>query len=144
MHKGLVRKLKAQASAGKSEKISFENFDKLPAPVAKYFRLVLNDGQSVIRTAQLKLAVNSFRLELQKTGIKSEAVIHKIMLVLSIVCSAIKQQGGKTFGKAKASGQEISSSSTSQKFRQTKAKRTINKFTVLCLLLKSIRFYIFF
>jgi hypothetical protein len=48
----LIEKLKEQTSCIKPEKVSFNDFGKLPAPVAKYFRLVLKDGQPIIKTAR--------------------------------------------------------------------------------------------
>lgn len=50
----LIEKLSKKNSSVKPETVSFNNFDKLPAPVAKYFRLVLKEGQPIIQTARFK------------------------------------------------------------------------------------------
>ena len=52
--KHLVEKLNKENSSIKPEKVSFEDFDKLPAPVQRYFRLVLKDGQTHLKTVRLK------------------------------------------------------------------------------------------
>jgi hypothetical protein len=49
----LAQKLKQSASAGKTRIVSLKNFDNLPAPVARYFRFALKEGQPVIRTARI-------------------------------------------------------------------------------------------
>jgi hypothetical protein len=41
---------------GETKMISFKDFDTLPEPVAQYFRLVLKEGQSYIRSANLMQA----------------------------------------------------------------------------------------
>jgi hypothetical protein len=48
----LVEKLTAITQRG-AEKVSFKNFEQLPVPVANYFRRVLKEGQSIIRSARL-------------------------------------------------------------------------------------------
>lgn len=57
----MVEKLKQSASESETKTVSFKDFDNLPAPVARYFRLVLKEGQPVIRTARVKHA-GEFRL----------------------------------------------------------------------------------
>lgn len=52
--KRLIEIMSKENPSVKPEKVSFENFDKLPALVARYFRLVLKDGQPIIKTAQIK------------------------------------------------------------------------------------------
>ena len=49
----LVNQLKEQAAPMTSKRVSFEKFDSLPNPVARYFRLVLKDGQPIIKTASI-------------------------------------------------------------------------------------------
>ena len=52
-----VEELKrAAASGGKTKIISFADFEDLPAPVARYFRFALKEGQPIIRTARLRHA----------------------------------------------------------------------------------------
>lgn len=50
----LVEKLREKTLSVEPQTLSFKDFDKLPAPVAKYFRLVLKDGQPIIKTAQFE------------------------------------------------------------------------------------------
>ena len=52
----IVKKLKQSASKGKLETVSFKNFDTLPAPVARYFRFALKEGQPFIHTARISHA----------------------------------------------------------------------------------------
>ena len=46
----LVEKLKQSALTNGGKTVSFKDIDALPAPVARYFRLVLKEGQPFIRT----------------------------------------------------------------------------------------------
>lgn len=50
----LVEKLKQSASTNSERTISFKTFDSLPAPVGRYFRFALKEGQSLIRTARIR------------------------------------------------------------------------------------------
>ncbi len=50
----LVRKLVRGASQNEAAKISFENFDQLPVPVARYLRLVLKEGRPLVRSARIE------------------------------------------------------------------------------------------
>lgn len=50
----LIEQLGKSVLTGETKTISFNDFDLLPAPVARYFRLVLKDGQPIVRTAHLK------------------------------------------------------------------------------------------
>jgi hypothetical protein len=51
---GMIEQLKAAALASEPQTVSFKGFDTLPAPVARYFRLVLKEGQPFIRTARIQ------------------------------------------------------------------------------------------
>lgn len=50
----LVENMKRSASAKEATRISFKDFDKLPAPVARYLRFALKEGQPLIRTALIR------------------------------------------------------------------------------------------
>lgn len=50
----LVQKVKLSASTNGGTTISFNKFDDLPIPVAKYFRFALKGGQPLIRTARIR------------------------------------------------------------------------------------------
>ncbi len=50
----IVEKLMASAISGEPKTVSFKDFHLLPAPVAKYFRLVLKEGQPLIRAAHIQ------------------------------------------------------------------------------------------
>jgi len=49
----MVEKLKETPSGQEAKTVSFRNFDKLPAPVARYFRMALKDGQPLVRSARV-------------------------------------------------------------------------------------------
>lgn len=50
----MVEKLNdAPPTRHESKKVSFKNFDHLPAPVVRYFRMALKDGQSLVHTARV-------------------------------------------------------------------------------------------
>lgn len=51
-----VEKLKTSVSTGGARRVSFEDFDSLPAPVARYFRFALKDGQPSVRAARIRHA----------------------------------------------------------------------------------------
>lgn len=51
-----VEKLKKSATEEATKTVSFKDFDNLPAPVARYFRFALKDGQPVVCTAKIKHA----------------------------------------------------------------------------------------
>src|SRR5438105_2753753 len=48
----LIDALVRQPPSFSSTRVAFESFDHVPAPVARFFRRVLRDGQPVIRTAR--------------------------------------------------------------------------------------------
>ena len=48
---GLVRRLIHAVRGKPDERVTFKGFDQLPAPVARYFRRTLREGQPVIRSA---------------------------------------------------------------------------------------------
>ncbi|NTU42777.1 MAG: hypothetical protein HGA78_06945 [Nitrospirales bacterium] len=48
-----VERLIMEASKTATETVSFRDFDQLPAHVARYFRLVLKEGQPLIRSARV-------------------------------------------------------------------------------------------
>lgn len=50
----LTERLRQSAATGKSEAVSFSDFDALPAPVAKYFRFALREGRPHIRFARIR------------------------------------------------------------------------------------------
>jgi hypothetical protein len=52
----LVEKLKQSALAGEAKTVSFKDFENLPAPVARYFRFALREGQPIIKTALIRHA----------------------------------------------------------------------------------------
>jgi hypothetical protein len=52
----LVEKLVATAPRQGTGAVNFENFEQLPAPVARYFRRTLRDGQPLIRVARFSQA----------------------------------------------------------------------------------------
>ena len=49
----LVEELIQTPPRGNAKKVSFDDIEQLPAPVAKYFQLVLEEGQPLIRTAYI-------------------------------------------------------------------------------------------
>ena len=49
---GMVTTLR-QAATANAETVSFKDFDRLPVPVAAYFRFALKEGQARIRTAKI-------------------------------------------------------------------------------------------
>jgi hypothetical protein len=51
---GIIERLGAAAPAIEPKSISFKAFDLLPAPVARYFRLVLRESQPLIRAARIQ------------------------------------------------------------------------------------------
>lgn len=51
---GMIEQLKAAALASEPHTVSFNGFDALPAPVARYFRATLKEGQPFIRTARIQ------------------------------------------------------------------------------------------
>jgi hypothetical protein len=51
-----VESLKQSASIGEIKTVSFADFQNLPAPVARYFRFALKDGQPIVRTAKIRHA----------------------------------------------------------------------------------------
>lgn len=69
MHKTsqLVENLKRSLATREMKTVSFKDFDQLPAPVARYFRRVLTDGQPVIRSARIN-SVGEFRLDRSDNG----------------------------------------------------------------------------
>jgi hypothetical protein len=50
----MIEKLREQAVSAEPETVSGESFEKLPAPVERYLRLVLKQGQPVIRFAEIE------------------------------------------------------------------------------------------
>ncbi|MCY7376315.1 MAG: hypothetical protein LH472_10140 [Pyrinomonadaceae bacterium] len=67
----IVEKLKLSATEGATKTVSFKDFDDLPAPVARYFRLALKDGQPIVRTARIRYA-GEFKLNGKWTPFDSE------------------------------------------------------------------------
>ena len=57
----LVQALKRNASTQEGKRVSFKDFKSLPAPVAKYFRTILKEGQPLIDTARID-HVGEFKL----------------------------------------------------------------------------------
>lgn len=51
-----VEKLKQPAQTNEANTVSFKSLENLPAPVARYFRFALKDGQPFVRTAKIKIA----------------------------------------------------------------------------------------
>jgi hypothetical protein len=49
----LIGKLQPPKLLSRPRVVNFKDFERLPAPVAKYFRLVLKDGQPIIRSARI-------------------------------------------------------------------------------------------
>ena len=49
----LEEKLDRDAKEPDTGIVSFRNFDKLPAPVARYFRMALREGQPMVRLARV-------------------------------------------------------------------------------------------
>ena len=49
----MIETLKETPSRQNTKTVSFKNFDKLPAPVARYFRTVLKEGQPLVRYARI-------------------------------------------------------------------------------------------
>ena len=52
----MIKKLKQSALSDDAKTISFGDFGDLPAPVARYFRFALKEGQPVISTARIRHA----------------------------------------------------------------------------------------
>lgn len=50
----MIERLFQPNSQSKSNKVSFKDFNSLPAPVARYFRFALTDGQPLIRIARIQ------------------------------------------------------------------------------------------
>lgn len=50
----MIEKLKHTAANNKTKTVSFEDFDNLPAPVTRYFRFALKDGQPIIKTTKIR------------------------------------------------------------------------------------------
>jgi hypothetical protein len=67
----LVEQLQKNASSDEMRPISFGDFDQLPAPVAKYFRLVLKDSQPRIRTTRVR-HVGEFNMNSRWIPFRSE------------------------------------------------------------------------
>jgi hypothetical protein len=51
---GMIEQLEAAALTSEPQTFSFKSFDALPAPVARYFRATLKEGQPFIRTARMQ------------------------------------------------------------------------------------------
>src|SRR5690606_5263017 len=51
---GLRTKLEESARPKAGRRVDFSTFDDLPAPVARYLRVALADGQPLIRTARMR------------------------------------------------------------------------------------------
>jgi len=49
----MIEKLKETHSRQNTITVSFKNFDKLPAPVSRYFRMALKEGQPLVRYARI-------------------------------------------------------------------------------------------
>jgi len=49
----LVARLLQPSKGKEAKRVSFQNFDSLPAPVSRYFRLALTDGQPLIRNVRI-------------------------------------------------------------------------------------------
>ncbi len=49
----MVEKLLATGPGRNAKTVSFKGVDKLPAPVARYFRMALRDGQPLVRSARV-------------------------------------------------------------------------------------------
>ncbi len=49
----MVGKMLAAGPGPEAKAVSFKNIDKLPAPVARYFRMALRDGQPMVRAARI-------------------------------------------------------------------------------------------
>jgi hypothetical protein len=52
----VIEKLNRAVSVAEKKTVSFEEVDNLPAPVARYFRFALKDGQPIVRTARIRHA----------------------------------------------------------------------------------------
>ncbi len=50
---GMVEKMLSTGRAREAKSVSFKSFVGLPAPVARYFRLVLADGQPLVRSVRI-------------------------------------------------------------------------------------------
>jgi hypothetical protein len=55
-----VKKIIRAVPQQETSRVTFENFQQLPAPVAKYFRSALKEGQPLVRSAQI-VQVGEFR-----------------------------------------------------------------------------------
>lgn len=51
---GMIAQLNAAALTSEPHSVSFQGFDALPAPVARYFRATLKEGQPFIRKARMQ------------------------------------------------------------------------------------------
>lgn len=51
---GMIKRLHAAALTSEPHTVSFQNFNTLPAPVVRYFRATLTEGQPFIRTARIQ------------------------------------------------------------------------------------------
>ena len=49
----MIEKIKQSASTEGAKTVSFDNFENLPAPVVRYFKFALKEGQPIIRTARI-------------------------------------------------------------------------------------------
>src|SRR5512132_1317445 len=49
----LVRRLIRPVRGEQEETVTFKGFDQLPAPVSRYFRRTLREGQPIIRSARI-------------------------------------------------------------------------------------------
>ena len=67
----MVEKMKKSASESETKTVSFKDFDDLPAPVARYLRFALKDGQPIVRTARFK-HTGEFNLNNKWTPFDSE------------------------------------------------------------------------
>jgi hypothetical protein len=52
----LVEKVKQSARDNETKTVSFKDFESLPAPLARYFRFALKEGQPIIRIARIRHA----------------------------------------------------------------------------------------
>lgn len=52
----MIENLKQSASSNDAKTVSFADFENLPAPVARYFRFALKDGQPLVKTARIRHA----------------------------------------------------------------------------------------
>jgi hypothetical protein len=52
----MLENFRQSASTGDKKTVSFDDFENLPVPVARYFRFALKRGQPVVRTARIRHA----------------------------------------------------------------------------------------